>query len=244
MGLLVVHLSTETNGSDAFRAGEVLPIAIGSAFFTALFAGGTWRGRRGWPWWLIALSVLVMSSLWYLAVEVFPRVGDDLEAERSGEADYSVTTPAMAGDWRRLDSESAQAREKASLAGIGNAPDDVADQVDAVYGEYQLKDKGRLFFLGLNASRAFQDELRESSRSALRSFLAGSGIEDPEEVDAGELGGTMACDDDPPGMPAEVVFCGWADGSTVGQVTLVVPGVDVDAAAEITREFREAVTTR
>jgi hypothetical protein len=54
----------------------------------------------------------------------------------------------------------------------------------------------------------------------------------------------MACDVDAPGLPEGAVFCGWADASTLGQVTVVAAGADVDLAAQLTRDFRADITHR
>lgn len=240
--LLVVHLSSGTSGSAAFRAGEVLPIAGVSAVVVALLARSTSAGR-GWPWWAITLSVLAASATWYAAVEVLPRAANDARAEVSGEADYRLETPKRAGDWVRVDSLAASQREEQILARLDQAPDVVLGGVDdVVYAEYSARGQGRLAFAGFRSSGELQDDVRDSTREVLRNFMAGSGATKLQSVDPGELGGSMSCASDVRGLPAGVILCAWADASTLGQVA--APALNIDEAGEITRDLRSHVTSR
>lgn len=240
--LLVAHLSSGSSGSAAYRAGEVLPIAGVSAVVIALlarFAG------RGWPWWEITLAVLVSSATLYGLVEVLPRAVNDAGAEASGEADYRLETPKRAGDWIRMDGTAASQHEELVRARLDEAPDVLRGAMDeVVYGEYSTRGHGRLVFLGFRASGELQDDLRKSTREALGNLMAGSGATQTESVEPGELGGSMACTGDARSLPAGVIACAWADASTVGQVRVAVPGLNIDEAAEITRDFRSHVTSR
>jgi len=74
--------------------------------------------------------------------------------------------------------------------------------------------------------------------------LANAGIQDRQALDAGELGGALACGTLPEEYQVDGLTCAWADATTTAQVTLVVPELDYDKAAELTREFRDAVTDR
>lgn len=240
--LLAVHLSTEDSGSASFRAGEMIPIAGVSAVLVALLAQAV-STRRTAPWWIVSLSVLMVSALWYSGVHIAPRLADDARAEVSGQADYVLSAPERAGEWERLRGEGAIQREAEMRSRIAQAPESQTEGLDdVVYAEYR-SGFSRLGFLGINTSGEFKDDLRESSRQALRNFMAGAGVTSPEQVDEGDLGGTMACSGDAPGLPAGVIFCAWADASTLGQVTIVQVNLDIDDAAAITRDFRDHVTT-
>ncbi len=241
--LLVVHLSTETSGAAAYRAGQMLPIAIVSAVAMGLLARST--KRRTWPWWGIAVGVLTLAALWYTAVHVAPRIAADTRAESSGQADYTLTTPAQAGDWTRVQGAGATRREEQALARLEEAPEDIRAGVgEAVYGEYAGRGRARVVFLGINAAGGLEEDLRESSADGLRNFMAGAGVTDAQSVGAGGLGGAMACTDDVLGLPEGVVYCAWADAATVGQLTMARPGLDVDGAAGLARDFRDHVTSR
>lgn len=239
--LLVVHLSWGSSGSAAFRAGEVLPIAVVSAAVVALLARSTGAGR-GWPWWAITLSVFAASAAWYAVVEVLPRAANDARAEVSGEADYRLETPKRAGEWIRVDSPAAAQREEQILARFDQAPDGLLGSLDdVVYAEYSARGQGRLAFVGLRASGALQDDMRDSTREVLRDFMAGSGATEPQPVEPGELGGSMSCASDVRGLSAGVILCAWADASTVGQIA--APALNIDEAAAITRDLRSHVTS-
>lgn len=243
VGLLVLHLSTESTGAAAYRAGQMIPIAVVSTVVVALIARSA--RSRTWPWWGIALGVLGLSVLWYAAVHAAPRIAADHRAESSGQADYSLSTPARAGDWTLVEGDGATRREKQALARLDEAPEDIRSGLGAVvYGEYAIRGQARLVFVGINAAGGMEDDLRESSQDGLRDFMAGAGVTDAESVAAGELGGAMACTDDVQGVPDGIVYCAWADAATLGQLTIARPDLDVDAAAGLARDFRTHVTSR
>ncbi|MGH3347883.1 MAG: hypothetical protein ACRDO4_12975 [Nocardioides sp.] len=241
--LLVLHLSAGGSGSVAYRVGEMVPIAAVSTVVVA------WGARavqpRTSPWWLIALGVFGVAGVWYAAVEVVPRAVNDARIEASGQADYTLSAPMRAGDWTRLDGAGATKREEDALARFDRAPDDLRSSAsNVVYAEYAQRKQAGLVFFGLEVTGELEGEARESSDDTLRNFMAGSGAPDAESMDAGELGGSLACMDDAPGLPADVVYCAWADAATVGQVTIAQVGLDTDEAADLTREFRSLVTVR
>ena len=221
----------------------MLPIAAVTTVVVAALAQST-RTQRGWPWWAISLAVLSACGAWYSLVHVAPKLADDARAEASGQADYRLTAPDHAGDWTRLDGADARQREQDTLSRLEQAPDDIrAGMAEAVYGEY-TNGSSRLVFFGFNASGDMQNDLRDSPSKTLRDFMAGAGAENVEHVDAGDLGGSMACTGDVPGVPRGLIYCAWADASTVGQLTVDTPNLSIDEAAEITRGFREGVTAR
>jgi hypothetical protein len=240
--LLVLHLSTESTGAAAYRAGQMLPIAVVSTVVVALIARSA--RSRTWPWWGIAAGVLGLSALWYSAVHVAPRIAADNRAEASGQSDYSLSTPDRAGDWTLVEGEGATRREEQALARLDEAPEDMlAGLEDLVYGEYAIRGTARLVFVGINVAGGMEDDLRESAEEGLRNFMAGAGVTEAESVAAGELGGAMACTDDVQGLPDGVVYCAWADAATLGQLTIARADLDIDAAAGLARDFRNHVTS-
>jgi hypothetical protein len=101
-------------------------------------------------------------------------------------------------------------------------------------------------FLGFNVERdsAYGERLASSPEVEVDVALADAGIEDRQAMDAGVLGGALACGTLPPEYEVDGLTCAWADATTSAQVTLVVPQLDYEEAAALTREFRDAVTER
>ena len=241
--LVAVHLSRDTSGSTMSKLGDVLPAAIVSTVLVAGLAYAT-SGTRRWPWPLITLSVFGLAGVWYAVIAVLPQVLDDARAEDNGPADYSLTTPEVAGDWHRLRGPEVAQRKQDALSRLATGPAQLKRVVEHfVYAEYQRPSAG-LSFSGFEVKGHVQDELRRSTGRALKNWMATIGAADPDWVDAGELGGSMGCSSSTRGLPVGVIYCAWADASTLGQVTIAELNLDIDTAASITREFREHVTSR
>ena len=240
--LVAITLSTDGPGSTSFRIGRMMPAAGGSAVAVAAIAQSI--NLRRWLLLLIPVAVFAASGTWYALMEVVPRLTDNARAEASGQADYVLETPPRAGDWTRLDGDAATKRKELAISQLEQAPDDMRRGMeDFVYAEY-ARGRARLSFFGFNAAGEFEDDLRDSSSDTLDEYMAGAGAEDPESVDAGDLGGSMACSGDGRGLPAGLIYCAWTDASTLGQVTIAQLNLDIEQAAEIAREIRGAVTSR
>lgn len=244
--LTLLHIHRGTEGTAAYRAGEVAPIGVISAAVVGLVAQGT-RAKAPWVVWVSPFAIVAVSFAWYGVAHVLPSAVNDVRAQQNGQADYSLFTPATAGDWTRQDDEAMREKlEQAAAMMQEQASPDEFDEMNPVYAAYAARDGSQLIFLGSNATGGMRQDLRSSTRAALDDVMAGAGASDVQYLDAGPLGGSLACSDDLAALPdtAEYVVCSWADASTLGNVTIVQPGIDVERAADITRAFRDDVTRR
>ncbi|WBP90576.1 hypothetical protein [Kitasatospora cathayae] len=82
-----------------------------------------------------------------------------------------------------------------------------------------------------------KENAAHSAAWGLRNFFAGARIDDPQDVDAGPLGGAMQCGYR--GGKAPAMICRWNDASTSGAVA-VFDMTDVHQAAAIALQFRNA----
>jgi hypothetical protein len=242
--LVAVHLTIETTGSTAHRVEEMIVPAVVSTVVVAGVAFATSTTHR-WPWPLITLGVFTVAGLWYAVIAVLPQVLTNARAESNGQADYSLTTPLRAGDWHRMDGPAALQRREQALSRIAAASPDLEQGVaDYAYAEYRHPSGAVLAYFGVEAAGDLEDELRASTDNSVKVWMTTLGAQHLEPVDAGDLDGSMACTSTGPGLTAGMVYCAWADASTLGQVTIVQPHLDIDTAAEVARNFRGHVTKR
>jgi hypothetical protein len=155
----------------------------------------------------------------------------------------TLVTPDDAGEWTRVTTDAARDNAEAYLI---RAEEEVPDGTTPLFAEYQRDDGATLAFLGFNVEpdSAHGRELAESPEVAVDVALADAGILDRQALDAGDLGGALACGTLPPEYGVDGLTCAWADATTTAQVTLAVPDLDYDEAGALTLEFREAVTER
>lgn len=155
----------------------------------------------------------------------------------------TLIIPDDAGEWSRVTTDAAQDNAKAYMI---RAEEDAEPGTSPLFGEYERNDGATLAFLGFNVDpdSAFGERLADAPEVEVDVALADSGIEDRQAMDAGELGGALACGTLPPEYGVDGLTCAWADDTTSAQVTLVVPRLDYEEAAELAREFRDAVTDR
>lgn len=242
--LVAVHLTIETTGSTAHRVEEMIIPAVVSTVVVAGVAFVTSTTRR-WPWPLITLGVFTVAALWYGVIAVLPQVFTDARADANGQADYSLTTPLRAGDWHRMDGPLALHRREQALSRIAAASPDLEQGVeDYAYAEYRHPSGAVLAYFGVEATGDLEDELRTSTENSVEVWMTTLGAQHLQSVDAGDLGGSMDCTGTGPGLTAGMVYCAWADASTLGQVTIAQPGLDVDTAAAVARNFRAHATKR
>jgi hypothetical protein len=173
-----------------------------------------------------------------------PKVLNDAPAEASGQDDYVLKAPARAGTWERLEGKVATHRRKVTLKKLRNISPEARKVTDPVFAEYGRSLASRLQFMGFNTSGELRDDLRESTKGAVKDFMPGVKATDYQWVDAGPLGGSMACTGDSPRLETGVIMCAWADASTMSQVMISELNLSIDGAAALTREFREFVTQR
>jgi hypothetical protein len=155
----------------------------------------------------------------------------------------TLITPDGAGAWSRVTSDAAQDNAKAYLI---RAEEEAQPGTTPLFAEYERDDGATMAFLGLNVDpeSEYGASLAEAPEMVVDVALADAGIEDRQALDAGELGGALACGTLPPEYGVDGLTCAWADDTTTAQVTLVVPRLDYEEAAILTRDFREAVTAR
>jgi hypothetical protein len=158
-------------------------------------------------------------------------------------ANTSLITPDSAGEWTRVTTDAAQDNAEAYLI---RAAEGAEPGTTPLFAEYERDDGATMAFLGLNVDpeSAYGVRLADAPEVEVDVALADAGIEDRQALDAGELGGALACGTLPAEYQVDGLTCAWAGDGTSAQVTLVVPRLDYEEAARLTREFRDAVTDR
>jgi len=159
----------------------------------------------------------------------------------SAETRATLVTPDTAGPWTRVTTDAAEDNAKAYLI---RAEEQARPGATPLFAEYERADGSTLAFLGFNVDpdSPAGEELADHPEVVVDVALADAGIADRQALDAGERGGALACGVLPAEYSVDGLTCAWADDTTSAQVTLVVPGLDYEEAAQLTREFREAVT--
>jgi hypothetical protein len=165
----------------------------------------------------------------------------DTPTNQAASTNRTLLTPDTAGEWTRVITDAAQDNAKAYLI---RAEENAEPGTSPLFAEYERADGATMAFLGFNVDpdSAFGERLATSPEVEVDIALADAGIEDRQALDAGDLGGALACGTLPPEYQVDGLTCAWADATTSAQVTLVVPRLDYEEAAELTRAFREAVT--
>ncbi|HET9423351.1 MAG TPA: hypothetical protein VFO49_19595 [Nocardioides sp.] len=155
----------------------------------------------------------------------------------------TLTTPDSAGGWSRVTTDAAQDNAEAYLI---RAEEGAQPGTTPLFAEYERDDGATLAYLGFNVDPTsdYADQLADNPEVVVDVALADAGIEDRQALDAGDLGGALACGTLPAGYQVDGLTCAWADETTSAQVTLVVPELDYEEAGTLTRAFREAVTDR
>ena len=155
----------------------------------------------------------------------------------------TLITPDSAGEWTRVVTDAAQDNAEAYLI---RAEEEAQAGTTPLFAEYQRADGATLAYLGFNVdpTSAYADQLADTPEVVVDVALADAGIEDRQALDAGDLGGALACGTLPAEYQVDGLTCAWADETTSAQVTLVVPELDYEEAGMLTQDFREAVTDR
>ncbi|MET8630140.1 hypothetical protein ABZW30_41585 [Kitasatospora sp. NPDC004669] len=178
------------------------------------------------------LATLLVAGAVLTAVVV--QVGSDPSfgpAAESGPVGRTVDPPATVAGYHQITGEAA---ESLSARLPGTTPERVW-----FYSATPDDTRPGLIFSASTAqwSPRLAEEIRTHSLSwGLVNFFAGAKIDDPEDVDAGPLGGAMQCGSQP-GKSA--VVCRWGDASTVGSVA-VFGTTDIRRAGAIAVQFRNA----
>lgn len=161
----------------------------------------------------------------------------------AGSVGVTLITPDSAGEWTRVTTDAAQDNAEAYLI---RAKENAEPGTTPLFAEYEREDGATMAYLGLNVDpeSAYGRRLTDAPEVVVDVALADAGIEDRQALDAGELGGALACGTLPEEYQVDGLTCAWADDTTTAQVTLVVPQLDYEAAGDLTRQFRDAVTAR
>ncbi|GAA4986532.1 hypothetical protein [Actinopolymorpha pittospori] len=231
--LLIVVVPRHTE-SVFYTAGRlVLPTAVGvvAAGVVAAYSSRTWR------WWTYLGVVVATAGLQTTIVEL--RSAETLGPPVARGPGSTLSAPAMAGNWTLVDDSAARARGQQVLS----RADRQELVASVVYGEYQ-DGAAAVAFLGLNTKpgSGLRASLQRSPALGVRDYLAGAQVQSAHSVESGRDDVAMAC-----GQPNETqlngtVVCAWADSTALGVTTWVAAGMDVDHAAELTRQFRTAVS--
>jgi hypothetical protein len=196
---------------------------------TGLGAAGN-HDRLLWPWLVVAGVAVLAAAL--LAVLVL-RPG--------AEAARTVTlVTEVGGEWSRpTDDWTTRQTEMLDLA-----LESVHPGVDISTATY-VRDDGTKLSVGtmVSADGDDLDDVVVDVEGSTYGLVLTRLPEATEDVDAGPLGGTMTCTVVVLRKAGEVA-CAWLDRTTAGVTAIRYPRdstLDVDPA-ELTREFREAVT--
>jgi hypothetical protein len=155
----------------------------------------------------------------------------------------TLVTPDSVGEWSRVTTDAAQDNAEAYLI---RAEEEAEPGATPLFAEYARDDGATMAFLGFNVdpASAYGERLADNPEVVVDVALADAGIKDRQALDAGELGGALACGTLPEEYGVHGLTCAWADDTTTAQVTLVVPQLDYEEAGMLTRDFRSAVTDR
>ncbi|MFD4532117.1 hypothetical protein ACFWNL_14785 [Kitasatospora sp. NPDC058397] len=178
------------------------------------------------------MATLLLVGAGVIAVVV--EVGSDSSygpAARSGPAGRTIDAPATVAGYHLITGE-------AAVGLSARVPGATPER----YWFYTDTPDGTRPSLVFNASTTQWDPklARENATHSLSwgltNFFAGAKIEDPQDVDAGPLGGAMQCGHQ---IGRGAVVCRWGDASTVGSVA-VLGITDIHQAGAIALQFRSA----
>ncbi len=155
----------------------------------------------------------------------------------------TLITPDSAGEWSRVTTDAAQDNAEAYLI---RAEEEAEPGATPLFAEYARADGATMAFLGFNVdpASAYAERLADTPEVIVDVALADAGIRERQALDAGELGGALACGTLPEEYGVDGLTCAWADDATTAQVTMVVPRLDYEEAGMLARDFRSAVTDR
>ena len=191
-------------------------------------------------------ALLALAALLLVGCAGSDERGPVIDGATTAAADDQPTlvTPDSAGEWSRVTSDAAQDNAKAYLI---RAEEEAEPGTSPLFAEYERDDGATMAFLGLNV-----DPGSEYAASARR------GPGDGRRRGArGRRDRRTARPSTPESsaVPWRAAPCHRSTASTASpvpgrtrartaQVTLVVPQLDYEEAARLTRDFREAVTDR
>lgn len=219
---------------------SVIAVVVPALVVAAACALVATRSSSSWSWWLYppivilpTIALVVLTDLVPDRMENVPPVGE--------QGNRRLVAPAQSGPWTLqsgagADEQEADLRERILRADAS---------LEAVYGQYRGTGDDILVYNGINVTvdSDLARELVGRPQEVLRDYLDGTGITDVIDVPAGDLSGAMACGTVPRlGPYVDLNVCGWADSGGIGTATYRVDGINVESAAETTRDFRADVT--
>jgi hypothetical protein len=237
--VLAPFVSSRNPGQSTVSSiGAVAGPALLVAAVCALVA---WRSTSAWSWWLYPPIVVIPAVVLVVLTNEVPDRLENVPQDVGDQGNRSLVAPEQAGLWTLQTGAGPEAQEAELRERLLRAD----ETLEPVYGQYRRSADDILVYNGINvpASTDLARELVGTPEDALQDYLDGTGIVDVVEVPAGELSGAMACGTIPRlGPYVDLLVCGWADSGGIGTATYRVDGINLESAAETTRDFRADVT--
>jgi|GEM_PF-3327063 len=231
-------VSRNPDQSTGSSIGAVAGPALLVAAVCALVA---WRSTSAWSWWLYPPIVVIPAVVLVVLTNEVPDRLENVPQDVGDQGNRSLVAPKQAGLWTLQTGAGPEAQEAELRERLLRAD----ETLEPVYGQYRRSADDILVYNGINvpASTDLARELVGTPEDALRDYLDGTGIVDVVEVPAGDLSGAMACGTIPRlGPYVDLLVCGWADSGGIGTATYRVDGINLESAAQTTRDFRADVT--
>lgn len=186
--------------------------------------------RLPWRWWGYLAAALVGTWLLLALLILREPVPHPGAAHLPGS---TLSAPAEAGEWTRLETSAVRAREIEAEAWARDAG--VATVMSAEYRH----GPGVVAFVGYNTTKdgPFRADLQADAHRVVGDFLTDSDAPHARFMQTAQSQVVLACSEEPEKLPEGTVLCVWADGASLGSTAWLVPGLDLDGAAELTRRF-------
>ena len=146
----------------------------------------------------------------------------------------TLTTPDSAGEWSRVHHRRGPGQRRGVPdPGGGGGPAGTTP----LFAEYERDDGATLAYLGFNVdpTSAYADQLADTPRWSSTWLSPTPASWTDRRWTPVSSGGALACGTLPAEYQVDGLTCAWADETTSAQVTLVVPELDYDEAAVLTR---------
>jgi hypothetical protein len=240
--LLLVLVLPQASGDDRFTAVELaIPVVLAAVAVGATAS----ESERVWGWrsYLGVVSAVTAAAL-TLALLV-REAAERSDADQSGNPDAAgaedrdgstLWIPDRAAGWTLVDSPGARERELLETWGRH------VDEMSVAYAEYR---RGATYvrFRAYNSQpgSAFGTELRQAPTTTIRDYMSAAHVRSPRFVNSGDSAVSMACGDVAQ-THGGFTLCVWADAASLGSTVWIVPDVNLDRAADLTRTFRPKVS--
>jgi len=238
--LLVVVLPREHAHTNAFVSGELLVPPVVVWLLTWVVAH---NNKKQLGWWVYAL--VVPAAI--VAFTVFTHAGELTNRAQGKAADGGtrvdqgpllpeLTVPESQGRWTRLDTPEVHEAEQYLAAHM----DELGEDLDSAVLGYYSHDSPELkvIYQGINGTI----DGNASLQSSLRNMMAGATVDQYDTFNPGSAKGVLGCGD----LVKEgqtLIECVWVGNERAVMLTWIGSGLDHEAAAELTVEFRELAAT-